>query len=553
MKKYKYAILPILLLVLSFALFQNFTSFQNFQTKGSVGVLDPDIESAKNSFYASALDSEQRVQAWALRELLETQLIKYETTKKLAYLELALEQAEYMIRYRDDLQGRTDNFRNVSGAKVWSVNAQKLTCGVSAAFLVHQTVWLRPLMEMLYIYLSEYQGTMVDKRVSRIRNIISEFYETLDYFYQHDRLWRDNGLTFKAPTQESFICDKLSGFELTDSLPLNQMLDAGSLYHQFYDFADRFPNLFVNLAKNTLQARGNKVLTYVMAQMSVDSTGGIIWAYSKANRPEDTAHSVLVFDYLVRNYKRGLIPYARIIQARRTFHNLYNNHYNKVKTYLYDNPSTGIPKYIQALTRLVRLADFDASIYHRIRNINNYYQGVKDDGSVVSGKTKIGMAGLAWLKKFADIEFANYEYNASAYKSGVVNSLAIRHTMGSTILYRASGGPIKQIAGKNVSGCLKLNFGSVKSADIRVMARHRGNTPVDQCVVPYCGTSPGFYVFSSHDGLNWDYNYYSKLSTSYKSLNITVANPFRYALICRGAGGHARDNIEITNIFRDLK
>ncbi len=113
----------------------------------------------------------------------------------------------------------------------------------------------------------------------------------------------------------------------------------------------------------------------------------------------------------------------------------------------------------------------------------------------------------------------------------------------------------RQVDGQNVTACLLLDFGTLPSAlGLTVVARSIGEACGASCRPGFCGTGGSFKAFSSLDGQS--FTYLTELDTTPRPTWYQVplgGGPLRFALICRGRAGSARDHVALDHVEVVLK
>ncbi len=182
-------------------------------------------------------------------------------------------------------------------------------------------------------------------------------------------------------------------------------------------------------------------------------------------------------------------------------------------------------------------------------------------------------------KSYGEARNKDHHYPTSAKflkghdKAGIYRTALMANPPLATVLFLKSGstGSWKNIDGKRVSSCVEGNFRKARYGDLstgtlknppmyfasfsssksakhqlQVRARRNGDTAIDKCSGSGCNTHPGFHVFNWVDG-KWKHIQSKTLSRSYETINLNVFNANK-VLVCRGGGGHHRDNIQVQYI-----
>ena len=496
---------------------------------------------------AYSKSSDGMINPWGLHKVLEAQLLDYKASKNSQYLKQVLDQGLALRDLRDDRRGIKDHFTGKS-SKVWST--KKYTCGKTAAFLLHSTIIMRPILESIDLLLKNHRDELTAGEHEDMIMLANEYSQTMNYFFLKDRWWRNGGMTFLAPTQKSFKCSLLSGFEKSKGLPLNQVVNAGDVYLRLSEIANKVDKGSLRYSSSSMKAYGQKVLKYTLSQLKTAKEGHFLWKYSEGTRVEDTSHALITYDFLIRAYERKLISSGYISKLKKGFHFLYNGHYSKTRSHLSSTVGTiGERKYIQALTRFSLLGKYDSSVAFRIKTIVKNY---KDTNGKRLGNTMRGLAGVRYLDSIFKVAYPVSVSKKSASGNGLERSADLKHSQGVTTLYAAANRYFR-VSGKAVTSCALVNFGTTQFGDLEFSARHRGKTRYGACKGRYCGTSPGFHLFVGKNTKSWKRVFSSRLARNSKRYSVKINDRYRYGLACRSGGGSARDNIDLMYLYKKLK
>lgn len=112
------------------------------------------------------------------------------------------------------------------------------------------------------------------------------------------------------------------------------------------------------------------------------------------------------------------------------------------------------------------------------------------------------------------------------------------------------------IDGHSVSGCIGVDFGQVQPIGILLItAARKGMSCIAACGKPpdqsasLCGTDPGTAVFTGTVKGSYKYAYSPVIEgETLKDYVVSVPEPARYVLFCRGPGSHKRDDFVIDSI-----
>lgn len=105
------------------------------------------------------------------------------------------------------------------------------------------------------------------------------------------------------------------------------------------------------------------------------------------------------------------------------------------------------------------------------------------------------------------------------------------------------------------TACAAFQFAHPVYGNLNITYRHTDRVFLgDTCVGAYCGISPSFFVFVSLNGGNWSYVPFPDATRYFRTHAVYPVDSFKNALafqqvvVCRGGGGHAKDNIELSDI-----
>ena len=111
--------------------------------------------------------------------------------------------------------------------------------------------------------------------------------------------------------------------------------------------------------------------------------------------------------------------------------------------------------------------------------------------------------------------------------------------------YRTSDG-FETIDRRNVTSCLQVDFGATVPVDtLHVVARAVNATCGSSCTGAFCDTGRIFKTFTSADGSAFQYIAQTAITGQFDTYEVSVKQNLRYALICRGRTGSARDHLHI--------
>jgi len=118
-----------------------------------------------------------------------------------------------------------------------------------------------------------------------------------------------------------------------------------------------------------------------------------------------------------------------------------------------------------------------------------------------------------------------------------------------TILYRSRNGSVSRLAGQKVTSCVTYRFRNASNV-VSVVAKHTSERfQADSCLNKNCGKNPGLLLFAKQ-GSRVSFVRRLRISSRPQAFNASLGANADSVVLCRGGGGHGRDNVELTAVYR---